>query len=103
MSRPSKNKVSGIADEMQVNVEKKTARKLIARGQRRHSVWFGLGMFGLVGWSIAIPSLLGIIAGLWIDHTWPSRVSWTITLLFVGIVLGCLQAWYWISRESSHE
>jgi ATP synthase protein I len=78
----------------------KEARKLKARREANRDVWFGLGMFGLVGWSVAIPTLLGVALGIWIDVTWPSRFSWTLMLLFIGVVLGCINAWYWVKRES---
>jgi len=77
------------------------ARKIAARRQADRSVWFGLGMFGLVGWSIAIPALVGIAIGAWIDAHWPSPVSWTLMLLFVGVVVGCVTAWRWISQEQA--
>ena len=88
---------------MRSTVKQKVERKLTAREQRQRNVWFGLGMFGLIGWSIAVPTLMGIVLGLWIDRTWPTHISWTITLLFVGVVVGCWQAWQWIKRESRHE
>jgi ATP synthase protein I len=59
---------------------------------------FGLGMFGVVGWSIAIPTLIGVAAGLWIDKTFPSRFSWTLMLLIAGIALGCMNGWYWVKK-----
>lgn len=77
----------------------KQERKLAARG-RQHPVWFGLGMFGLVGWSVALPALLGVAVGNWLDRRWPSRFSWTLMLLVAGVALGCLNAWRWIARES---
>jgi ATP synthase protein I len=81
----------------------KEARKLRARHEQKRSVWFGMGMFGLVGWSVAVPTLLGVALGIWIDRHWPSRFSWTLMLLFIGAVCGCLQAWYWVKRESGGE
>jgi ATP synthase protein I len=60
-------------------------------------------MFGLVGWSVAVPALIGVAVGLWIDARWPSRFSWTLMLLVLGMALGCLNAWNWISRESQEE
>jgi ATP synthase protein I len=78
----------------------KEQRKLKARGERNHDVWFWLGMFGLVGWSVAVPTVIGVALGVWIDKTWPSRFSWTLMLLLIGVVLGCLNAWYWVKRES---
>jgi ATP synthase protein I len=86
-------------ERLEVSVGKKARRKLKARTERRRSLWFGVGMFGLVGWSIAIPVLVAVALGQWIDHTWPSRISWTLTLLFVGTVVGCIHAWKWIKRD----
>jgi len=58
-------------------------------------------MFGLVGWSVALPTLLGILIGSWIDMLLPGRVSWTLTMLILGLFVGCANAWYWIQRESN--
>jgi ATP synthase protein I len=80
-------------------VGQREQRKLRARRQRDRSVWFGLGMYGLVGWSVAIPTVLGVALGVWIDREHPSRLSWTLMLLFGGLVVGCWTAWYWVSRE----
>jgi ATP synthase protein I len=84
-------------------ISAREARKLKARRTANRQIWFGLGMFGLVGWSVAIPTVLGVAAGIWIDVTWPSRFSWTLMLLFIGILLGCLNAWYWVTRESRQD
>jgi ATP synthase protein I len=75
-------------------------RKQRARGDT--GVWFSLGMMGLVGWSVAVPTIIGVIVGVWIDRTWPSRVSWTLTLLLAGVALGCLNAWRWVRQESAN-
>ncbi len=85
--------------EFRRHVAARTARKHRAREQD-HSVWFGLGMFGVVGWSVALPTLLGIAVGLWLDDRLASSgASWTLTFLGVGLGLGCLIAWQWIRRE----
>jgi ATP synthase protein I len=86
-------------DEMAMTVGEKEARKLRARRLREQTVWFGLGMFGMVGWSVAAPTLALLALGIWIDRRWPSAYSWTLMLLLLGIGLGCLNAWYWINRE----
>ena len=80
-------------------VESKESRKLKARSRDGSAVWFGLGMFGLIGWSVALPALGGALLGAWIDRTWPSRYSWTLMLLLAGIILGSINAWYWITQE----
>ncbi len=97
-SKPSK-KSDEPWEDFHEQVSTKSKRKLQARKEGNHTIWFGLGMFGIVGWSIAIPTLLGIALGVWIDTRFPSRYSWTLMLLFVGVVFGCINAWYWIQRE----
>jgi ATP synthase protein I len=87
-------------DELSEQVAKKEQRKIKARRERSHSIWYGLGMFGLVGWSVAIPTVVGIAIGIWIDHTWQHDFSCTLICLFVGVAVGCWIAWYWVIRES---
>jgi ATP synthase protein I len=82
-------------------VERKEAIMIRGRKEKGETVWFGLGMFGIVGWSVAIPTLIGVAIGLWIDRAWPSQFSWTLMLLVAGVMLGCLNAWYWV-RRSGH-
>lgn len=78
----------------------KAERKLRAKHEKDRATWFWLGMFGLVGWSVAIPTLVGVAVGLWLDRTWPGGPSWTLNFLIVGVIIGCLNAWYWVRRES---
>jgi len=77
----------------------KAARKLKARRNSRRGVWFGLGMMGLVGWSVVVPTLLGAALGIWLDKHHPGSHSWTLTLLVIGLALGCLNAWHWVAKE----
>ena len=86
--------------EFKQTVSRKAKRRLKAREEKDRGIWFGLGMFGLVGWSIALPSLTGLALGLWIDARWPSRYSWTLMCLLAGVAVGCLTAWGWVKRES---
>lgn len=57
-------------------------------------------MFGLVGWSITIPTLVGIAIGLWLDKKYPESFSWTISFLIIGLFIGCLIAWHWVAKEN---
>lgn len=77
----------------------KAARKLKAQRHTQRTIWFGLGMMGLIGWSVAVPTLLGAALGLWLDKHYPGPHSWTLALLFIGLFLGCLNAWHWVTKE----
>jgi ATP synthase protein I len=80
-------------------VSAKAAVKLRMQRQPKPGVWFGLGMFGLVGWSVAIPTVLGAMLGLWVDRHHPGNHSWTLALLVAGLVIGCANAWHWVVQE----
>jgi ATP synthase protein I len=76
-------------------------RKLKARRDPAPGVWFGLGMMGLIGWSVAIPTLLGAALGLWLDGHYPGRHAWTLALLVAGLALGCFNAWHWVAKQDA--
>jgi ATP synthase protein I len=86
-------------ERMARDVGRRAERRMRARASADRGVWFGLGMYGLVGWSIAGPTVLGVALGLWIDGRYPGGPSWTLMLLFAGLIAGCATAWYWVSKE----
>jgi len=75
------------------------SRKIKTLENGNRSVWFGLGMSGLVGWSVAVPTVVGGLAGFWWDRHHPSSHSWTLALLAAGLFIGCWNAWHWVVRE----
>jgi len=85
--------------EFAENIGSSETRKMKARQNKSKGVWFGLGMMGMIGWSVAIPTLIGVAIGIWLDINNAGHISWTITLLFAGLAVGCANAWYWVERE----
>lgn len=81
-------------------IQEKSTRKIRARKEKHKSLWYGLGMFGLVGWSVSIPTILFLVLGIWIDNTYKTPYSWTLMMLVLGIFIGCMNAWYWVKNES---
>jgi ATP synthase protein I len=79
-------------------IEVKAKRKLKSQ-KNKSSIWMGLGMMGMVGWSVAVPTLLGAALGLWLDKTHPQFFSWTLTLLITGLITGSVIAGYWVANE----
>lgn len=92
---PSQTDAPGLAE----HVRRKAVQKLKARRDASQSVWSGLGMMGLIGWSVVVPTLLGAALGLWLDGRHPGSRSWTLALLVAGLIIGCMNAWHWVVKE----
>jgi ATP synthase protein I len=84
---------------MERAVNERATRKLKAQRESLQSIWRGLGMMGLVGWSVVVPTLLGAALGVWLDEVYPRQLSWSLALLVAGLFLGCLNAWHWVAKE----
>ena len=85
MSEEPEAKSTAGETEFSHQVGEKAARKLKAQRHVTQTVWSGLGMMGLVGWSVAVPTLLGAALGLWLDKQYPGSHSWTLMLLAIGL------------------
>ena len=94
----SENKGTNNEPSLSREIGQKAARKIKARNSTQ-GVWFGLGMMGLVGWSVVVPTLLGAALGIWMDDKHLGKYSWTLMFLLMGLMIGCLNAWYWVAKE----
>lgn len=73
----------------------------IERFERRRSRWRSEGArtFALavtvsgIGWTIAVPSVLGFLLGHWLDGKLGTGVTLAGGLGLVGLALGCYAAW----------
>ncbi|MGB8621913.1 MAG: AtpZ/AtpI family protein [Paracoccaceae bacterium] len=90
-------------NDLEDTVGRKAERRRRAREEGRHTVWFGVGMFGLVGWAVAVPTLAGVALGHWLDARFAGPPSWTITGLVAGVAIGCLNAWWWMQRAGRQD
>lgn len=81
------------------DIERKLRRRLHARRRSSGAIWHGLGTMGVVGWSVAVPVLIGILSGIWLDENVPVPFSWVLTGLVIGVIVGSINAWAWISSE----
>lgn len=87
------------APDFAARIGAKAARKRKAQRRDDTGLWFGLGMMGLIGWSVVVPTLLAAALGRWIDETYPGGHSWALALLVAGLTLGCINAWYWVAQQ----
>ena len=86
-------------DSFSEQVGVRATRRLRAQRHKPRSVWTGFAFFGLIGWSVVVPTLIGAAFGMWWDRHHPGGRSWTLALLVAGLVLGCFNAWRWVEKE----
>ncbi|WP_207648817.1 AtpZ/AtpI family protein [Anaerobium acetethylicum] len=84
-----------LVDKIESDAEKKLQAK-----KRGSEIIFGFGTFGMIGWSIAVPALIGAALGMYLDNKFNPGFSWTLTLIFSGVIIGCINAWRWIKKKS---
>jgi ATP synthase protein I len=81
------------------HVNGQVARKLRAQQRSHRNVLHGLGLIGTIGWSVSVPPVGGALLGVWLDEHYPSQRSWTLSLLLLGLCLGCFIAYRWVRKE----
>jgi len=74
-------------------VRKQQERRELWQREGERSLGQNLAMIGALGWTVVVPTLLGIFAGRWLDRTFQSGIFWTLGLLVAGLALGCAFAW----------
>jgi ATP synthase protein I len=74
-------------------VRKRRERRATWEREGERSLGQNLAMIGAFGWTIVMPTLLGVFGGHWLDHQLGSGVFWTLSLMVLGLVLGCTVAW----------
>jgi ATP synthase protein I len=83
-------------DEFVREVAKQVDRRREGRDQ---NVWQGLAQVGTVGWMIVLPTVGGAFLGRWIDKQLGTGIFWTLSMLTIGLVIGCVAVWRTINRE----
>ena len=80
-------------------IEQRARRMQEARDNPGPSPLRGIGTFGMIGWSVAVPTVGGAFLGLWLDRVAPQEFSWAIALILGGVAVGLMLAWNWIDKE----
>ncbi len=88
-------------DKSAEDIARQAKRMKAIRDHPGPSPLWGIGTFGMIGWSIVVPTVGGAFLGLWLDRVAPQRFSWTIALILGGVVVGAFIAASWINKEGS--
>jgi len=80
-------------------VRRRRARDERWRREGERPLAHNLAMIGVLGWLIVTPTVLGIFTGRWLDRVAESGIFWTLSLMFLGLCLGCALAWKWVQER----
>lgn len=92
MTRPEDN-------QLVASIRQRTARRLRAEREGEPSFAGYLAQVGVLGWTIVLPTLIGMFLGRWLDQRLGTGIFWTGPSLIVGLVIGCWAAWRWMHRR----
>ncbi|MGN6666590.1 MAG: AtpZ/AtpI family protein [Trinickia sp.] len=97
-------------DESKTNHMVHAARRAAAGAQRASedrepSLGRRLGQIGVLGWTIVMPALLGVLTGRLLDRLLSTHVLFSAALLMLGAACGLWFAWRWMHRQqrSTHD
>ncbi len=78
----------------------KSARELIKARREKRTFWRYVYLLGAGGWLFVIPVVGGAYLGKYLDGKFGGKgISWTLTFLVLGIVLGVYNVWRFFTRE----
>jgi ATP synthase protein I len=86
-------------DDLLEAIRKRDARRTQWTEQGERPLWKNLSMIGALGWLIVGATLLGIVAGRWLDHRFGTGVTFSGALTFGGACLGFYMAWQRMNSE----
>jgi ATP synthase protein I len=78
----------------------KSAKELLKARKEKTSFWHYTYVIGVGGWLFVIPIVAGAYLGRYLDKKTEGGISWTITFIIIGIVIGIYNIWYFYIRKS---
>ena len=89
MNPPSEDRLSEAA---------RRAAERAHEGQKNPEPSLGarVGQVGILGWTIVVPTLIGLFLGRWLDRALATNIQFSATFLMLGAVIGFWSAWKWM-------
>jgi ATP synthase protein I len=85
----SKDRLAGAAQRAAERARRGVAEPEPSLGAR-------LGQIGILGWTIVVPTLIGVFVGRWIDRALGTGILFSAALIMAGAVIGLWSAWRWM-------
>lgn len=90
-------------DRMAHAARQAVQRKREAQEEPEPSLGVRLGQIGILGWTIVVPTLLGLVIGHWLDRHLNTGVFFSAPLLMAGAAVGLWSAWKWMHRQTRRD
>lgn len=91
------------ADRMARAARQTVQRERQAQEEPEPSLGARLGQIGILGWTIVVPTLLGLVLGHWLDRHFNTGVFFSAPLLMAGAAFGLWSAWKWMHRQTRRD
>lgn len=86
-------------DHLQEAARRAAERDRKSTEQPEPSLGSRLGQIGILGWTIIVPTLLGVILGRLIDRSLQTGIFFSAPLIMIGAAFGLWSAWKWMHRS----
>jgi ATP synthase protein I len=84
--------------EFRKRIEDSVRSYKTSRSQRRE-FWRHVSRVTVAGWLFVIPVVAGAYLGRYLDKKFITDISWTITLIIIGIAVGIYNVWHFIHEK----
>ena len=89
----------GGADEVAEAARRAAKRAQEGRDVPEPSLGVRFGQIGILGWTIVVPTLLGLFVGRWLDRAFATGVFFSAPLIMIGAAFGMWSAWRWMHKQ----
>lgn len=96
---PRRDDETAGADPMGAAARQAAERAEVGEETPEPSLGARLGQIGILGWTIVVPTLLGVFIGRWLDRTFDSGVFFSAPAIMIGAGFGFWSAWKWMHRS----
>ena len=103
MSEPRDTGHARRADRVEEAARRASERDARARRDPEPSLGSRLAQIGILGWTIVVPTLVGLALGRWLDRLVGTRVFFSAPLLMIGAGLGLWSAWKWMHHQQRND
>ncbi len=90
-------------DSMAHAARQAVQRERELREEPEPSLGVRLGQIGILGWTIVVPTPLGLVISHWLDRHFNTGVFFSAPLLMAGAAVGLWSAWKWMHRQTRRD